>query len=389
MAGGKAKRWAIIGIVLLLVLLVGGIFAFRAAVGILKGKVVEALGPGSEIRELRVGWSAVEVEGLRITGGPGWPAADALRAERVIIVPSLRSLLTGEVRVRSITVVKPYLSALRTREGKLLVVPSLLERPAKPQAPGAAAPGAPAQAVAISRITLRDGAVELFDATVAKPPLKIRLEQVQASVEDVVAPTLTGKSPFSISGVIKGVKQDGRGTASGWADVATKDSSVKLELRSVDLVAFQPYLAKAGDVRLDKGALDLNLDSQVRQNHLRAPGRAVISDLQFAPGGGPLGTFMGVPQGAVVTYLKDKSNKIDVPFVIEGDINNPRFSLNEFFATRVAEAVAGTLGVSFKELPQRLEGVGLKALEETGKTGKAPEGALKELKGIFGGEKKK
>ena len=178
MAGGRAKKWAIIGIALLLVLLVGGFLAFRAAVGILKGKVVEALGPGSEIKELRVGWSAVEVEGLRIKGGQGWPAADALRAERVIIVPSLRSLLTGEVRVGSITVVKPYLSALRTREGKLLVVPSLLERPAKPQAPGAAAPGAPARAVAISRITLRDGAVELFDATVAQPPLKIRLEQV-------------------------------------------------------------------------------------------------------------------------------------------------------------------------------------------------------------------
>ena len=34
--------------------------------GILKGKVVEALGPESEIKDIRVGWSSVDVGKLRI-----------------------------------------------------------------------------------------------------------------------------------------------------------------------------------------------------------------------------------------------------------------------------------------------------------------------------------
>lgn len=75
----------------LVVLIAGGAGGFRVAVGMLKGKVVEALGPDSENKDIRVGWSSVSVDGLRIKGSRAWPAADTLRAERVVIVPSPRS----------------------------------------------------------------------------------------------------------------------------------------------------------------------------------------------------------------------------------------------------------------------------------------------------------
>jgi hypothetical protein len=132
MASSKMK-WGIIAFLTVLVLV---------AVGIIKGKVVEALGPESEIKDLKVGWFSVEVQGLRIKGRQGWPAADTLRVERVVITPSLRSLLSDTIRISSVTVVRPYLSALRARDGKLQVVPSLLEGPApKAKGPPALLPG--------------------------------------------------------------------------------------------------------------------------------------------------------------------------------------------------------------------------------------------------------
>lgn len=383
----RARMWGLIGLVALVAIIVGGVLAFRTAVGVLKGKVVQALGPGSEIKELKVGWSAVEVEGLRIKGSPGWPAKDALRAERVIIVPSLLSLLSGDVQVGSITIDRPYVSALRTRDGRLQIVPSLLtRRDTKSQAPGKATEKASSPTVTLSRITLKEGVVELFDATVARPPLKIRMEQIQASVRNVVTPTLEGKTNFDLTGVVKGVQQDGRATVSGWAEVMSKDSSVKLRLRSVDLVAFQPYLSKAAETRLRKGALDLDLDSRVEKKQLNAPGRVVISNLEFAQGGG---TFMGVPTSAMVSALKDKDDKIEVDFVIKGDIDNPRFSLNEYFAKRVGSALVGSI--------RGVEALGRKALEEAsretvkelGESSKGAEGVLKEVEGLFGGSKKK
>jgi len=378
---GRAKAWGIVALVVLAVLGVGVVVGFRLAVGVVKGKVEEALGPESEVKELRVRWNAVEVVGLRSRAPQGWPAAETLRAERVVIVPRLRSLLSDRVQAASVTIVKPYLSALRTRDGQLRFLPRLLEQPAVTTA---AAP--PARVVHIGRVRLEDGVVELFDATVGQPPLRIRLEQIQATMRDVLIPALDDKIPLDITGVLKGAQRDGTVAISGWAVPATKDSSIKAQLRSVDLVALQAYLHRATETRVRKGALDLDLQSEVRSNRLRAPGKVVISDLEFAPASGATDTFMGVPRGAVVSFLKNKDNKIAVNFTLEGDINNPRFALNEAFATRMASSMAESMGVSIRGVA---EGVGGLVTKGAGAVGDATKGVGKALEGLFGGQKRR
>ncbi len=386
MAAGKGKRWALIALVVLAVLIAGGIVGFRVAVGALKGKVVEALGPESEIRDIRVGWSSVDLAELRIKGPKGWPAADTLRAERVVVVPSLRSVLSRHIGVQSITIFRPYLSALRTKDGQLQVVPSLLAGPAgQAQAAGSPAPAAP-RTVTLGRITLRDGVLEFFDATVTQPPLKIRLEQIRATLRDMVVPTLTGKTRLDLAGVLKGVQRDGAATIAGWAEFATKDSSVKTTLRSVDLVALQPYLIKAPETGVQKGTLDLDLQSDVSKGRLMAPGKLMISGLELAPAGSAFGTFMGVPREAVVASLKNRDDKIAVNFVLEGNVNDPRFSLNETLTTRLASSIAESLGVSLGGVAKGVGALGQGGVEAAGKVAKGAGSAVQRL---LGGRKKR
>lgn len=180
------------------------------------------------------------------------------------------------------------------------------------------------------------------------------------------------------------VQRDGRVHVSGWAEVATRDSSVRMVLQSVDLVALQPYLVRATETRVQKGTLDLELDSEVREHHLRAPGR-VISDLEFAPARGAWDTFMGLPRRAVVNSLKNKGNKIEVNFVLEGDLDNPHFALNEAFATRVAVATAERLGVSIQGVVEGLGSLERKGLEASSEAAKGAGEAVREL---FGGRRK-
>ena len=378
----KRKKWGWVFIALFLVLVVGGALGYRTAMGILKGKVVEALGPGSEIQDIQVGWSGVVVRGLRIKGPQGWPGQDALRAEQVTVVPSLLDLLSGEIQVRSVTIEKPYLSALRAKDGKLRVVPTLLERPTSGGEGGSRVAAPP---VRIATITLRDGVMEFFDATVAKPPLKLRLEQLQASVRNALVPALTGKSDFYLTGILKGVRQDGRIKVGGWAEGATRDSTVKTELRGVDLVALQPYLSTAAEVRVQKGLLDLDIQSEVRKNRLRAPGRIAIAGLELAPSQGMMGTFMGVPRGAMLALLKDRGNRIAMDFTIEGDITNPKFSLNEALSMRMAASMAKTLGVSIQGVAEGVGMLGRKGAEAVGGTAK---GIGDAIGGLFGAQKK-
>jgi uncharacterized protein DUF748 len=275
----------------------------------------------------------------------------------------MRTLLSGQVRVRSVAIIKPYLSGLRSRDGQLRVwQPSL-------------------GAVAVSEITVEDGVLDLFDATVSQPPLKIRLEQVHATVGEVVAPTLAGKRQFDMTGAVKGVQRDGHVHISGWAEAATRDSSVRMVLQLVDMVALQPYLVRVAETRIQKGTLDLELDSEVRAHHLRAPGRVIISDLAFATTKGAWDTFMGLPCAAVVNAMKNQDNKIDVDFVLEGDLDDPHFALNEALAMRIASATAERLGVSIKGVVEGVGTLGRKGLEASGEAAQGVGRALREVLG--------
>ena len=121
------KRWQIIILAVIVILGVAVVAGYRIGVRQLQGRIIDALGPGSRLTELKVNWFSIELSGLSIDAPKGWPAERTLEAERVTIVPDLRSLLTDQIRISSIVVEKPYLSMLRT-PGKLVMVPSLTER---------------------------------------------------------------------------------------------------------------------------------------------------------------------------------------------------------------------------------------------------------------------
>ena len=55
----------------------------------------------------------------------------------------------------------------------------------------------------ISTIEFKDGTLELHDATVSRPPLKTKIEQIDAVIQDVTAPT-SGRTRFDLSGIVKG-----------------------------------------------------------------------------------------------------------------------------------------------------------------------------------------
>jgi hypothetical protein len=386
MGAGKHKRLELMAAIAIVSLIVGVGVGFRVAVRALKGKVVQALGPNSEVRDIRLGWSSVIVEGLRIKGPDWWPEADVLQAERVSVVPSLRSFMSRQYRVRSITITKPYISALRTEEGKFLILPGLLTGAVvEGQADTLSSTAAAYSTVSIGRINLEDGVVELYDAIVTQPPLKIRLEQIKATVRGMAVPGLEGKSSFELAGVVKGVQRDGQIRMEGWVEVGTRNSSVKTELRSVDLVMLQPYLIKAGERGVRKGAFDLDLQSDVSDNQLKAPGKATISDMELVPAEGGFDTFMGLPRRAVLAFLLRNENKITVNFVIEGDIDNPQFSINQAFTTRLAMAMANVLGLDFPGMVKDVGSLGQMGGEAVGQAAKSTGGWLQRL---FGGKKK-
>ena len=363
----RSRRWLLILGGSLLVLVIAGFAAFQLAIHLLKGQVEKALGPYGEVQSITVGLSGVEIKGIRIRAPQdkqiGWPATDQLRAERILVVPAFRDLLSAKVALREIRIEGAYIAMLRTRAGRMSVLPSLLDKPAG-KAADAAVPIPP---ITIGNVALVNGTMEFYDATIRRPPLKLRLEQISASLRNIQLPELKGRSPLEFDGVLKGVRTDGKVGIDGEIELATRESDVSTRLNKVDLLVLQPYLLKAAETGVKQGTLDLDLKSTVDKGILRAPGTLTLNDLELASSS-TSASIMGMPRNAVIGMMKDRSGKITVKFVLGGNINDPHFSLNENLATRVGSSLANSLGVSFEGLTKGVGGLGGDAVKGIGES---------------------
>lgn len=327
--------------------------ALQVGAQALKRQVEQALGPESEVGEIVAGWSSVELRDIVIHAPKGWPAADTLRAQRVIVHPDLLALVSARVYVPRITIEHAYLSVWRSADGRTRLLPSLLDRAGAAKAsPG----GAPGPDIGIGRIELRHGVVEFFDSTVRRPAHRIRLEQLHATVEDLRLPGLDSRTTIRIDGALKGVRRDGRLLVDGWAEAGRRNSEIATKLEGVDLLTLEPYLIKASETGVRSGTMDLRLKSVVRGNRLHAPGSITLTGLELAPGQGAFATFMGMPRAAVVAALKNRKGQIALDFTLEGRLDDPHFSLNEDLAARVGAAVANALGISIEGLGRGIGG---------------------------------
>lgn len=328
----------------------------------LEQQVLAALGPESTLRSIDIRWPGiVVVSGLRIAAPEGWPEADTLRAERIEIVPDLRSFTTERVLVQRVSVSGAYLSLRRNRDGGLELLPTLLQRARKPEAPGQGA-----KALSFGLIEIDQASLDFHDLSLPRKPVHLHLEPVRASLRELRLPELSGHSALEIQGTLKGPQRDGSLDLRGWLEVATRESDLQIQLKDVDLVSLEPYLIKASETGVKRGGLNLDLHSQVRNKQLKAPGTLVLTDLELKSSGGFSGTFMGMPRKAVIGALKSGGDQISLSFSLEGNLDNPQFSLNETLSVRVAVGVAQSLGVGLVDIVRDVGSFGGRAIEATG-----------------------
>ncbi|MED5619657.1 DUF748 domain-containing protein [Ideonella sp. BN130291] len=333
------------------------LLAYHFALQRLQAVLLDALGPRASVDAIDLGWTGVEVRNLRIRAERGgrrpWPAADELRAERVRVRPDLASLFGGRWRIGRVEVDKAYLSLYRTRDGKLHLLPALLERPARTDAPSDGdTPAAAAPLVLLDRVTLRDAEVDFYDASVRQPAHRMRLAALQAEVRDIRLPTVDQPMDIAVQALFKGPHRDGTLKINGTLTPATHDAALKADFRGVELVALEPYLLKVAEGGVKSGTLDLALKADVKNNRLQAPGTLTLTQVELRSGG----SFAGVPQRAVLAAM-GRDGRIELHFTLAGRLDDPNFSLNEDLATRIASAMAEKLGVSMGGVVEGLGGV--------------------------------
>jgi uncharacterized protein YhdP len=364
-AATRRRLLVLSGLLLVLAVLAASTLHFAART--LERQIEQALGPNSEVGAIDLRWNAVEIHQLRLRAGAHWPTTDELRAERIRIEPDWRSVFSRQIRIARIVVSNGYLSTLRSTEAGLRLLPSLLKQT------GTAGDRAKLPSLRVDRIELADCTMELYDASVRRPPHRIRLEHLQSTIGPVALPDLTGQTRLDLQGVVQGPKTDGRLDIAGWIEVASRDSALKARLRGVDLLALQPYLIKATETGVRSGTLDLDLDVTVKQQHLHAPGLVTLHRLELTEGS----RFLGLPRSAILALMKDGRQDIALRFDLDGRLDDPKFRLNENLAARMGASLASSLGISFEGIARGAETVGTAV-------GSAAQGVGKAFKGLFG-----
>jgi uncharacterized protein involved in outer membrane biogenesis len=336
---------------------VAALLGYRALTRTIQGRLVATLGPQAVVESVEVGFRDVTVKNLRIRskGGP-----DPLSIERIVVTPSLRSLFTGQIRLSEVELDRPATVVHLRPRGNVE-----LPLPLPPPDQGAGGKGQPAH-VAISQVRLNDGRIELIDHTVPGPPVRLRLDKVQASVGELAVPLAPGRSPLEFEATIRGKQAEGRVRLSGWVEPLTQDASVKATLRSIDMTLLSPYLLKVHEAKVERGQLNMDLDFQVRRRRINAPGTASFVDLQLSSTPGVLNSFMGLPRQGVLNLLKTKEGKIEIAFRVEGDLNDPKFTLQRSFVMAMTMGLAEQLGVSIKGVGSGVVVLGKRGAETVG-----------------------
>ena len=319
-------------------------------------RILQALGPRTTVGSISLNYPTVTLHDVHVAASdtPGaWPSPEEFEAREVqvdITAASLWAYRRGEpLAIADVRLRDGTLAMLRTRD-HLTILPALRDtsrtQAATLQASQAVPTGEPATALVIEHMSFERMAVDLHDATLPDGKThKLRFEQVQGTVGGLALPRLAQPIALDLQGVLKGSERDGKVTIKGTLTPASHDAALAIRLAGVDMIALQPYLLKFGERPVRHGTLDLAMDANVANRNVRAPGQLTITGLEFgdAEGGG---TFAGVERRAVLAALK-RDGRIALKFTLEGRTDDPKFSLDESLALRVAAGLgeAGGVGV--------------------------------------------
>jgi hypothetical protein len=374
-AGKKVKVFLIV--IAALVLILGGSVGLlvKYANKIVKGELEKRLGKSFSIDRIDLKWGHVEASGIKLKN----PAAkEVIRVGTLSVKADFMGLLRKQYIISSVTVKDPYLFVEIDNRGNIVnpVLPPDL-KPAEPLKEKK--PEEPALPVTIKKIEVMNGSVDYLDRKTPATPVLTRIRNIEFVMEDVSMPFPDSFSKYVLSASIPGNQSTGIVKSNGRIKIKTKDMDVKANLRKLDITGFRPYFQKESPVIITKGFVDLDIDVKVVSEKLHAPGTVVLKELEFQSGPGMGGRFIGVPLALVVSLLKKSNNEIPVNFVLEGDLNNPKFDVKENLMERISVAMAGKLGLPIKGITEAVTGIGGKGTKEVGSSVKEIGESLKKL----------
>ena len=340
------KKWFILGGILI-VFLIGGYFilsfyAVKLGQAHLQKAMGKAMGSGLTGNEVRVNLTYLSVQNIEYEDPQS--KQKLLKIEEVRVYPSVFSFLKGTPGIDKLCLIKPTFLFSRSREGAWCGPVLAVGKEARP-VPGETKEGKRnTSQIEIRKIQIQDGSLDLEDHRPGGPPVRIQMSRLDFEIEDIRYPIGSTPSPFELKGTIKGTSKDGKIGVKGWINLQTLDQETSLKIEGVEIKTLEPYYRKRVSAEIVSGEGHLEAKISVKQRRIDAPGSFELVDLRTKEEG----TVFWVPAKTLAILLKEKDHRVNIRFHVKGDMEDPRFSLQESFLTQAGLSLAGALGFPIK-----------------------------------------
>ena len=252
------------------------------------------------------------------------------------------------LQIEHIDLVQPYARFiinpdLTTNINDLLVAPST---PAEQAAAPATTEQAEPMAIRIGGIAIDTGSANFSDLSL-RPPFITAVQELNGQIGTI---DNRAQQPATV---------DVQGKVDRYAPVSIKGNltpfdplqslDIATRFRQVELTTLSPYSGKFAGYRIRKGRLDLDLHYRIQQGQLNAQNKVVLQQLQ-------LGEKVDSPEAVdlpvrlAVALLKDTRGTISLELPVQGNLNNPQFSVMPIVWQTLRNLVARAVQAPFKFL---------------------------------------
>lgn len=348
------KRWVfLLGII---IVLLAGVFLALSFYGsrFVDAELKKAIGPGITVSEVKIKLTHLSVKGI----GYEDPQLKkkSLQIEEVKVYPALFASLKGVLRIRELVFLRPTFFLFRSREGAV-TGPLPVRKEAGNEKGTGEKKAEKALEIRIDRLRIVGGVFDFEDRKVEGPPAEIHLRGLDLDVRDIQYPFTSIRSPITLKGGMVGPTKEGEIDAKGWIDFNNLDMETLLKVRGIEVKIFEPYYRKRVSAEIEAGYLNMQAKIHLKNRVVDAPGELELTDIRIREGGG---SVLWIPAKTLVSLLRNKGNRIKLDFHVRGNMDDPRFSLQENVTTRIGVSLAEALGIPIKTVGEEVLGGSLK-----------------------------
>lgn len=320
---------ALIAAAVLVLLAIAAAVAYHLASRKLEDSIIQAFGPNAQVGSTERGFGHMSFKDVQVKAPERWPAEWAMRADRITVTSSLREVVGSQIWISRVEAENGYLSLVRPKSGGLRLLPDSMKR-ARDRKKAEEAGGPPRKTVQLQVLELRNTTLELYDAKVSPAkPFRLRLEESQATLQDLSFPGLQSRTQLDLKGVVKGPAHKGSFALKGWVEIGAKNSELDSSLRNADMSVYSAYFAGRTPASLSGGVIDLDMHSKVSNNVLHATGTMKVRGLSVKPADSPLEALAALPGKLLLNTMENDKGEIVFKFRLDGPVGEPKLTIEE------------------------------------------------------------